>query len=246
MKRIWSVFGLCVLLFLWEAASLALKSNLLLPGPLLVAQKFALLVPSPVFLHALGASFLRVMAGLAFSAPLGVAVGFLMGLSRRADYFFRPFLSLIAATPVMALILIFFLILGSELTPVLTAFLIIFPVMANNTSSAIRALDSDLKEVCRIYRIGLADRMHALYLPSIVPGLLSGLRTSLSLGWKVVVAAEVLVQPLRALGTGMQQAKAEIETPELFAWTAATVLAAALSEAVLRIIETKVLPHVEH
>ena len=53
--------------------------------------------------------------------------------------------------------------------------------------------------------------------------------------WKVVVAAEVLVQPLRSLGAGMQQAKAQLETPELFAWTVATVIAAAATQAVISI-----------
>jgi NitT/TauT family transport system permease protein len=72
-----------------------------------------------------------------------------------------------------------------------------------------------------------------LYIPSLVPFILGGLRSSLSLCWKVVVAAEVIVQPLRSLGTGMQQAKAQLETPELFAWTAATVIAAALTQGLL-------------
>jgi NitT/TauT family transport system permease protein len=52
----------------------------------------------------------------------------------------------------------------------------------------------------------------------------------------VVVAAEVLVQPFRALGTGMQNAKAQLETAELFAWTAGTVCAAALSQLILTLI----------
>jgi NitT/TauT family transport system permease protein len=51
--------------------------------------------------------------------------------------------------------------------------------------------------------------------------------------WKVVVAAEVLVQPLFALGTGMQRAKAALDTAELFSWTVAAVIAAALSETLL-------------
>jgi NitT/TauT family transport system permease protein len=59
---------------------------------------------------------------------------------------------------------------------------------------------------------------------------MGGLRSALSLCWKVVVAAEVLVQPLRALGTGMQRAKAQLETAELFAWTLGTVLAAAAAQ----------------
>jgi NitT/TauT family transport system permease protein len=52
----------------------------------------------------------------------------------------------------------------------------------------------------------------------------------------VVVAAEVLAQPVRALGTGMQNAKAQLETPELFAWTAAAVLLAGTTDAALSLV----------
>jgi NitT/TauT family transport system permease protein len=77
------------------------------------------------------------------------------------------------------------------------------------------------------------EQFCSLYLPGIAPFVLGGLRSGLSLCWKVVVAAEVLLQPRRALGTGMQAAKAQLETAELFAWTAGTVIAAALSQIVL-------------
>jgi NitT/TauT family transport system permease protein len=66
-----------------------------------------------------------------------------------------------------------------------------------------------------------------------MPFITGSLYAGLSLCWKVVAAAEVLVQPARALGTGMQMAKAQLETAELFAWTLATILAAALSQLLL-------------
>jgi NitT/TauT family transport system permease protein len=78
--------------------------------------------------------------------------------------------------------------------------------------------------------MSLKERLRHLYIPSIMPFVLSGLKSSLSLCWKVVVAAEILVQPFRSLGAGMQQAKARLETPELFAWTLATVIAASLCQ----------------
>jgi NitT/TauT family transport system permease protein len=67
----------------------------------------------------------------------------------------------------------------------------------------------------------------------------AALRSSLSLSWKVVVAAEVLVQPVLSMGSGMQRAKANLETAELFAWTIATVAAAGLSEALLGLLYKK-------
>jgi NitT/TauT family transport system permease protein len=136
----------------------------------------------------------------------------------------------------MSVILIAFLILGQERIPVFTAFLMVFPVMAANTMAGIGAVDGGLKEVAAIYRLSRREKLRRLYIPSLTPFLLGGLHSSLSLCWKVVVAAEVLVQPLRALGTGMQTAKAQLETAELFAWTAATVSAAALSEWIFTLI----------
>jgi NitT/TauT family transport system permease protein len=176
------------------------------------------------------------MLGLLIAAPLGAAMGIAAALDRRAGAFFRPLFQIISATPVMAVILIAFLYFGQDHTPVFTAFLMVFPVMAANTTAGIKAVDPKLMEMVKVYALSRRERLVALYLPSIVPFIVGGLRSSLSLCWKVVVAAEVLVQPLRALGTGMQRAKAQLETPELFAWTAATVLAAAFTQLLLTLI----------
>jgi NitT/TauT family transport system permease protein len=170
---------------------------------------------------------------LAFSVPLGIAAGLAAGLSKNAYAFLRPLFTIIAATPVMSVILIAYLALGSGRTPVFTAFLMVFPVMAANTIEGIRSLDPKLRELCRVYRLSWRETLRYLYIPSLAPFIAGGLRSALSLGWKVIVAAEVLVQPGAGLGTGMQNAKAQLETPELFAWTLATVLAAALSDAAL-------------
>jgi NitT/TauT family transport system permease protein len=227
------MLGVLTLLLLWEGASRMMGSALLFPGPLPVLGRFIALVPTERFLRALGESFLRVILGILTAAPLGVAAGIAGGLDRRIRAFLSPLFSVIAATPVMAVILILFLWLGPEQTAVFTAFLMVFPVMAANTLEGVGRLDAGLRELFRVYGLSPGETLRRLYIPSVAPFILGGLRSSLSLCWKVVVAAEVLVQPLRALGTGMQQAKALLETPELFAWTAATVSAAALSQALL-------------
>ncbi|GHV90554.1 hypothetical protein AGMMS50268_10570 [Spirochaetia bacterium] len=196
-------------------------------------KKFFTLLPDKRFLLSLVQSFLRVMGGAALSVPLGIAVGIACGLDRRARCFFKPLFTVVSATPVMAVILIAFLILGPGRTPLFTAFLMVFPVMAANTMAGITSVDPKLAELFTVYHLSRRERLGSLYLPAIAPFILGGLRSSLSLCWKVVVAAEVLVQPILALGTGMQRARIQLETAELFAWTAGTVLAAALSQLLL-------------
>jgi NitT/TauT family transport system permease protein len=112
----------------------------------------------------------------------------------------------------------------------------VFPVMAANTLEGVRMTDLRLRELFKVYKIRKSDTLRYLYIPSLGPFILGGLRSSLSLCWKVVVAAEVLVQPLRSLGTGMQQAKAQLETAQLFAWTIATVLAAAFTQGLFSLV----------
>jgi NitT/TauT family transport system permease protein len=232
-RLLWTLAGVLFLLLLWELAARIYASGLILPGPLLVMASFIELIQNPRFLAALWGSFLRVMWGIIIAIPLGIMAGIAAGLDRRVHAFLRPLFTVVSATPVISVILIAFLILGSGRTPVFTAFLMVFPVMAANAIEGVKSTDHRLKELFTAYRMNRRETLKYLYIPSLVPFIVGGLRSSLSLCWKVVVAAEVIVQPLRSLGTGMQQARAHLETPELFAWTLATVIAAASTQGVL-------------
>jgi len=236
-QLLWTSLGVAFLFIIWELGARAYASQLIFPGPLLVFGRFVELIQTPRFLSALWGSFIRVMYGIAISVPLGVAAGIAAGLNWRFRAFLRPLFSVIAATPVISVILIAFLTLGSGRTPVFTAFLMIFPVMAANTIAGINSTDFRLKELFIVFRMSRRENLLYLYIPSLLPFITGGLRSSLSLCWKVVVAAEVIVQPLRSLGAGMQQARAHLETPELFAWTAATVIAAASTQGILSLAE---------
>ena len=233
---LWTLFGIVFLLIVWELAARAYGSILILPGPVPVLSRFVEMIQNPRFLTALGGSFLRVMGGIVVAVPLGAAAGIASGLDRRIGAFLKPLFSVISATPVISVILIAFLIFGAGRTPVFTAFLMVFPVMAANVIEGINSADPRLKELFTAFRMSRRETLRCLYIPSLVPFILGGLRSSLSLCWKVVVASEVIVQPLRSLGSGMQQAKAQLETAELFAWTAATVIAAALTQGFLSIV----------
>ena len=235
-QYLWYTAGVLTLVIVWELSSIFFDSALIFPGPVPVLKEFIKLAGKEKFLSSLGSSFLRVILSIVISVPAGLAFGITAGLDRRAGAFLRPLFSLISATPVMSIILIAFLFLGSEKTPVFTAFLMVFPVMASNCAEGIRMVDHRLIEVFRVYKMTGREAIKFLYIPSIVPFILGGLQSSLSLCWKVVVAAEVLVQPFRSLGTGMQQAKTRLETPELFAWTLATVISAAVLQSLAGLI----------
>lgn len=231
--RLWGGLGTLFLLVVWAVAAVATGSDLVLPGPLGAAAKLAALATEARFWTAVGRSALRVAAALLLAFPLSLTVGIAAGLSAPFRAFIRPWLTTISATPVLAIILVVLLWAGPERVPVLVSLLVLLPVMTGNVIEGVLATDRKLLEAARSFRFSRFSLLRHVYVPSMRPFLLAGTRTSVSLAWKAVVAAEVIAQPRFALGSGMQRAKAQLETPELFAWTAATVLLAWSSDAIL-------------
>jgi len=105
-----------------------------------------------------------------------------------------------------------------------------FPVMEASAEEGSRAADPRLLEMAALFRVPRREVLLRVRLPSAAGHLLAGARSSLGISWKAVVAGEVLSQPLRALGTGMQDARVLLETGSVFAWASASILLCGLTE----------------
>lgn len=204
--------------------------ELVLPSPERVIATAAALYPTPRFLEALGATFLRGLAAFGISAALGMAAGLAAGLRPLFGAALTPLLTAIRATPVLALVLIALLWFPSGFVPIFSAFLMAFPIMVTSASESTKAADPRLLEMARLFRVPRAKVFLKLRLPAAMPQLIAGAKNALGISWKVVVAGEILSQPERALGSGMQESRLLLETASVFAWAFAAVLLCALTE----------------
>ncbi len=219
-----------LLILIWKLAAQAIGREIVLPSPERVLGLAVDLYPTTHFLEALVATFLRGMAAFGLSALAGTGLGLVAGAWPLAAAALAPLLTVIRATPVLALILLALIWFPSGFVPIFSAFLMAFPVMVSSASEGARASDPRLLEMARLFRVPPRAVFWKLRLPSAAPHLMAGARSALGLSWKVVVAGEVLSQPLRALGTGMQDARVMLETGSVFAWAAASVLLCGLTE----------------
>ncbi|MDR1315618.1 MAG: ABC transporter permease subunit [Spirochaetales bacterium] len=224
------VLAFALLYVVWEAAAGLMGASIILPGPGETFRETLRLISGAGFWYSLGSTLLRGLAGFAVSFVLGLAAGFLAGKYPLFAGFIHPYMTIIRSTPLMALILIAIVWFPTEAVPVFAAVLMAFPVVCQNVASGVRAVDPGLVEMARVYRAGKRRLFARLYFPSLAPFLAAGISSGLGLAWRVVVAAEVLSQPLWGIGTGMQEAKMRLETPRVFAWTAAALLLSWLSD----------------
>jgi len=204
--------------------------ELVLPSPESVIAAAAALYPTPRFLEALGATFLRGLAAFGISAALGMAAGLAAGLRPLFGAALAPLLTSIRATPVLALVLIALLWFPSGFVPIFSAFLMAFPIMVTSASEGATAADPRLLEMASLFRVPRATVFLKLRLPAAMPHLIAGAKNALGISWKVVVAGEILSQPERALGSGMQESRLLLETASVFAWAFAAVVLCALTE----------------
>lgn len=225
--------AVAALLVIWKVAAAALDADIILPDPLLTLKSFAGLVGEAGFWRSVGISAWRVAAGFTLSIAAGLAVGIPAGIQGSVRRAFNPVLSIIRTTPIMSIILIALLWFKTGTVPIFSAFLIGFPVVVQNIIVGINQTDPKLLEMGRAYEFTRYRLLTAVYVPSVVPYLISGAQTALGLTWKVVVAAEVLSLPREGIGSEMQYAQMSLETAEVFAWTAAAIMCAGLSHRLL-------------
>ncbi len=190
-----------ILLVVWEAVVKlgVVAPNLLPPPSELVTTVGDLARSGDIFTH-IGVSSLRVAVGFGIGAGLALAVGAVVGLSRRAEALLDPTFQAIRAIPSLAWVPLLLLWLGIDEAPKITLIAIgaFFPVYLNFTAG-IQNVDRKLVEVGGIYGLTGWALVRRIFIPAALPNLFTGLRSGLSLAWMFLVAAE-LIAATKGLG----------------------------------------------
>ncbi|MCR5610508.1 MAG: ABC transporter permease subunit [Clostridiales bacterium] len=226
-----------VWLVIWQAAAWAVGSKLLLPSPFETGKALVLLAGTRVFWKSCLMTLLRVFAGFFLGVIAGAVLGVVTAASGFLDEFLSPLRSIVKATPVTSFIILVLLYLTSSLTPLFIAFLMVLPIVWSNVLSGIKATDAQLLEMADAFGYTKGKKLTRVYAPSVLPHFLSACTTGLGFAWKSGVTAEVIAHPAFGMGRYIYESKLYLETPELFAWTAAVIiLSFALEKVVLLIL----------
>lgn len=226
MKKVtWQRIGAAALAVLvWQAASMAVGSALLLPSPAAVLVRLVALLPDGGFWRAVWFSFCRIAGGFGAALVLGTALAFAAGRWPVVDVLLRPYVLAVKSVPVASFIILALIWMRTSALPLFISFLMVFPILYTNVLAGIRSADRELLEMARVFRVPWLRQARCILLPAAEPFLLAGSAAALGMSWKAGVAAEVIGMPVPSIGERLQQAKVYLDTPELFAWTLVIVL----------------------
>ncbi|WP_315927709.1 ABC transporter permease [Mesorhizobium sp. SP-1A] len=195
------VASLVALGLLWEVVANAWQ-NRALPTPFAVWRTLAAEAVGGDLFYNLGATLGRVAAAYIVAMVIGSAIGTFLGLSRRANRFFNPWLILFLNIPALVVIVLAYIWFGLNETAAVGAVAVNkIPNVVVVMREGARALNPAYTDLAAVYRFGWADRLRHVMMPQLQPFLAAASRTGIALIWKIVLVVELLG---RSNGVGFQ------------------------------------------
>lgn len=194
--------SLAVFLTAWGLLAKIGNDPTVLPSPAdLIAPLYHEAATGELFEH-MGATILRVIAAFCIAMTAGTCLGLIMGTYPQIDRWLDPWLVVFLNLPALVLIVLCYLWIGlTDVAAVAAVALNKIPGVATVLREGARALDPDLKDMARVYRVRRVAVLRHFVLPQLAPYIAGSARSGLAVIWKVVLVVEFLG---RSNGIGFQ------------------------------------------
>ncbi|WP_028975203.1 ABC transporter permease [Spirochaeta cellobiosiphila] len=208
-----------VLIMGWYVLSFQVHTSLILPSPLAVAKAwFQQASQFDTYVHIFH-SLVRLFIAYGLSLLIALPMGFFSGKHEPVQSFFALFIGFVKTTPVLAIVVLAIIWLPSYGVPIFVSLLVMIPLIEGAVRQGVKDMDGKLLEMSHIYGVSRFKQFQCLYLPFLSNYLKTGSLMAIGIGFKAIIAAEVLASPVHGIGTGLWQHKLYLETDHVMAWT---------------------------
>ena len=194
-KIICGVLSFAIILIVWIAVS---HSNPdFLPSPAKCFEKFIFMCQRPIskvtLMGHVWASLKRVLCAVAIASLIGVPLGLGMGWNKKINAFVSPIFEFLRPIPPIAWIPLVILWFGvGEVSKVFLVLIgAIIPIILN-TYTGVKLVSPILLNVGKVYKANSVQTLKEIVLPAALPTIFAGIRTEVSSGWMIVLAAEMM------------------------------------------------------
>lgn len=237
---LYTFLGAALFVAVWWIASAIADKEIIFPTPAQAIKELCSELKSSLFWRSFGFSLLRSLIGFMIACAAALLCAYLGKAFEPVKKVLAPVIGIVRSLPTMSVILLLVLWTNSEVTPVVVAGLVIFPVLYSGIEAALSCVPRELEETARLYAAKRSYRFFKIYMPMSAPAFLQVAGGAASLTLKLTVAAEVLAQTRNSLGLIMQQTRIYFQTGRLMAITVAVVVASLVIEWVVYLLRKRV------
>ena len=195
------VASFAVLLAIWHAAAVALQTRALPEPAAVFAELAAGLITGEIVYH-IAITLGRVAVSFFLALVIGTAIGVALGLMKRTNRFFDPWLILFLNIPALVTIILCYIWFGlTEVAVIVAVSVNKIPNVAVTMREGARALEPAYFDLAQAYRFTRIKTVRHVILPQLAPFIAASARSGLALIWKIVLVVELLG---RSNGVGFQ------------------------------------------
>ena len=226
---IYSVLGIFLLLGIWQVGSFSMH-EIMIASPY---DAFTALFDMFGRVEFWDASFItaqRMAASVLIGGFVGFILGVFAGLNENIKQLFEPMRWMVMSiSPVIVVgIAMMWFGMGSQMVISIAAFLL-SPIVYVNTMKGIEMVDDKLIEMANVYQYSLVQKLRHIYVPALIGPLSAAMTIVVTAGMRMIVLAEVLGTN-SGIGYEFSFTKAEMNTPEMFAWVIVTLVFVGVAE----------------
>lgn len=229
LRRLAPLATVLLIMLVWHwITHRRLISPILIPPPADVLDALAVVLADGTLAKHAATTLGEMMVGLVFGVSIGLVVGYAIAKAPTLEYILSPVIVAFQSTPIVAYAPLLVIIFGTGPSSkiVTTAVIVFFPTLVN-TIVGIRGVSPRLRDLMRSLKAGRWQIFRKLELPSALPVVLAGLKTSTTLAVIGAVVGE-FVGSGSGLGVLVISARSQYDTPLVFV-TVLTMTAIALS-----------------
>lgn len=211
------------LLIIWELIYASkIFPKWAMPGPWQVVLAFESTFHSGVLLFNIWESVQRQIVGVFLAAIVGIPGGLLLGSSRVVRAMFLPTCRLLYPIPGLAWVplAILWFGVGFKSTVFVIFFTGVWPVLFN-TMAGVASLSGQYMDVARVFLAPRRLYIRKVLIPGSLPFMLTGLRLTYGVGWRVIVGAE-MISSIHGLGFMIDNARWQLR-PDIMVVGMATI-----------------------
>lgn len=179
----------------WGLFSLTLPPEIF-PGPIeTVRTLWGEIVKGDLWTD-LAMTMLRVVGGLVFALLLGVPVGVLMGLNRRAEAVLDVWVMIGLTVPSLCYAIMAFMWFGlNESAAILAIAVTAAPSITINIWEGVKNVDTKLVAMAQVFEASRPAIVRRVLMPQIFPYVMASARFGLGIIWKITVLVELIGRP---------------------------------------------------
>jgi NitT/TauT family transport system permease protein len=189
------IYSLAALIAIWALVAAMVQSRLL-PGPLAVGAVTLADLRTGELPFQMSCTLARVIGSFAIAMLLGAIAGYAMGRSKALDRYADPWLIVLINIPALVTIIFAYIWIGLDETAAILAVAINkLPNVIVVMREGARALDPELDEMARAFKLSWLTRIRHVVIPQLAPYLAASSRSGLSIVWKIVLVVELIGRP---------------------------------------------------